>query len=75
MTGAPDVVIDATTMHLVKDYVEVMPLGQVFIKGMPDQECFRVIAWHDQPAGGGGKAKSLTNQKAGISGSACRPLA
>jgi len=67
VTGAADVVIDATTMHLVKEYVDVMPLGQVFIKGMPDQECFRVIAWHDKATTGRGKAKMVKNQKAGIS--------
>lgn len=69
VTGSADVVIDSTTMHFVKDHVDVMPLGEVFIKGLSEHmECFRVVGLKDraaQPKRKRGKAE--TAPKTGIS--------
>jgi hypothetical protein len=49
-------------MNLVKDYVDIMPLGPQSIKGLADQlECFRVVGW--KGAGTGKKRKPQTKER------------
>jgi adenylate cyclase len=69
VTGAADVVIDTATMRLVEEFADVMPLGEVFIKGLPEHmECFRVVGWREAVKKKRKAPKIAEAQKTGISG-------
>ncbi len=51
VTGSGDVIIDAPTYALVKEYVEVDVLEDVRLKGISKAVvCYKVIEWHETPS-------------------------
>ncbi len=50
VTGKPDVIIDMPTYELVRDHVDIEPLGEVTLKGKSQPiACVKVIAWYEKP--------------------------
>lgn len=50
VTGKPDVIIDMPTYELVRDHVDIEPLGEVTLKGKSQPiACVKVTAWSDEP--------------------------
>jgi adenylate cyclase len=64
VTGAGDVIIDAATYDLVRDYVEVDKLEEVRLKGIAEPVvCYKVTEWHETP---GSRRVKRPRKKAGI---------
>ena len=65
VTGSGDVIIDAPTYALVREYVEVDVLEEVRLKGIADAVvCYKVTEWHETPSSNRSKRP---RKKAGIS--------